>query len=328
MRRSHQSALACALLACGLSAPQALAVGEQSAPRVAFQCDDAKGRLRIMVDGREALVYQYGPDADLVHYYPVRSPSGRPMTVQKTDPYPHHRSFWFADTVRLAGAARDASTYMALYSAADKKDPKPPFRDRVRHLEFLPEKASGDQAEIGMKLVWEMDGDRPVLDETRRMRVKALGDGQYFLDVTFTVRAAYGDVTFTSDWAHYAWPYVRMNKESSVEGGGTMVSSEGGKNQAGTNNKEARWVDYFSTVEGKTEGLALMSHPDNPQPHKWLTRDYGTFGPRREDAKSGVRFTLPKGESLARRVGVLVHRGDTQAAKVAEAYERYARGEL
>lgn len=297
-------------------------------PRVQFHRDDAKGQMQVMVDGREALVYQYGPDVDVVHYYPVRSPSGKSMTVQRTDPYPHHRSFWFGDTVRLAGQARDASFYAPLYSAEDKKDPKPPFRDHVRHVEFTPAKLSRDRAEIGMKLAWEMDGDKPVMDEVRNMRIVALGEGQYLLDVTFAVTAAHGDVTFTSDWVHYAWPYIRMNKEFSVDGGGTILNSEGAKNQKETNGKEARWVDYFNTVDGKTEGLAFLSHPDNPHPHKWLTRDYGCFGPRRVDAQSGTKFTLKRGQSLSRRVGVFVHKGDTREAQVGEVFEKYAKGVL
>lgn len=332
---SRRTVLLAALsLASILVAVQPAAAADAPAvdSRIKLVRDDAQGELHVMIDGREALVYRYGADQDLAHYYPVRSPSGKSMTVEKTEPYPHHRSFWFGDRVRLAGQQRDknrdASFYAPLYSQVDKKDPKSPFRDRVRHLEFIPGKITKDQAEIGMKLVWEMDFNTPVIDELRKMRIVALDGGQYFLDVTFTVTAAHGDVTFTSDWVHYAWPYIRMNKQFSVEGGGTIVNSEGGKNQKETNGKVAKWVDYYNTVEGATEGLAFFSHPDNPQPHKWLTRDYGCFGPRRTDAKSGTKFTLKKGESLARRIGVLVHRGDAKTARVAEQHERYAKGEL
>jgi hypothetical protein len=99
--------------------------------------DDGKGQLAVQIDGREAFVYRYGPDEDLVHYYPVRSPSGKPLTIQKTDPYPHHRSFWFADKVQLEGQ-RAVGFYSALYSNGRGPDAqKPPFRDRVRHVEFV-----------------------------------------------------------------------------------------------------------------------------------------------------------------------------------------------
>jgi hypothetical protein len=99
-------------------------------------------------------------------------------------------------------------------------------------------------------------------------------------------------------------------------------------NQKETNGKPADWVDYSNTVEGQTEGLALFSPPEHAQPHKWLTRDSGTFGPRRIDERSGQPFVLEKGDSLSRRVGVLIHRGDVDSGKVAERYRAYVAGEL
>ena len=298
-------------------------------PKVQLKTKDATGELRVMIDGKEAIVYQCGPKNDMVHYYPVRSPSGKSMTVQKTDPYPHHRSFWFADKVNLAGH-RSVSFYSALYSKTDKDDPDAPFNDRIRHLEFVKEETDQCKATVDDRLVWEMDlGKTPVLDELRQMRVVALGDGQYFLDLTFTLTASYGDVTFSSDWVHYAWPFIRMNKQFNVQdGGGTITSSEGGVNQKETNGKPAKWMDYSCEVEGQTEGLAVFSHPDNGYPHNWLTRDYGTFGPRRIDEKSGKPFTLKKGETLQQRVGILVHRGDAKTGKVAERYQKYVADEL
>lgn len=295
--------------------------------RVGFQQDDEAGTLQILVDGKEALVYCHGKDVDLPHYYPVRSPSGKSMTVQKTNPYPHHRSFWFADRVKLDGG-RDVGFYDCLYTAADRKNPKAPFRDHVRHVKVDAQSASGDEGRLVTTFVWEMDNDKPVLDEKRELRIVALGGGEYFLDITFTVTANYGEVTFTSDAVHYAWPYIRMNPQFSVEGGGKIVNSEGGVNQKGTNGKVARWVDYSNTVEGVTEGLAVFSHADNAQPHAWLTRDYGTFGPRRIDARSGKPFTLKKGESLSRRVGVLVHKGGVDDGNVARRYQQYIQGQL
>lgn len=132
-------------------------------------------------------------------------------------------------------------------------------------------------------------------------------------------------MAFTSDAVHYAWPYVRIDPAFSVDKGGTLTNSEGGVNQKGTCDKEARWVDYSNTVEGVAEGLAVFSHPDNGPPPQWLTRDYGTFGPRRDAARSGKRFTLAKGQSLTQRVGILVHAGDVKAGRVEERYQQYAK---
>ena len=305
--------------------------------RITFQQDDAKGRLAVHVDGKEAIVYQHAPTEDLCHFWPVRSPSGKSMTVQHPKPpekYPHHRSFWFGDTVKLAGQKRRVSFYNAWYSKRGKKPVPKEFPDRVRHVKFSPAPNApgvyrGGQAVFDIHLVWEMDFKTPVLDEVRHMRIVPLESGEYFLDITFTMTAAYGDVEVVSDATHYAWPYIRMNTTFNVaNGGGTLTNSEGKVNRKATNMQPAKWVDYSATVEGKTEGLAVFSHPDNPQPHKWLTRDYGCFGPRREDARSGRKFTLKKSESLQRRVGILVHSGDVKTGKVAKRFEQYVKGTL
>ena len=167
-----------------------------------------------------------------------------------------------------------------------------------------------------------------MLDERRELRIVALGSGEYLLDIRFHVTAAHGDVDFVSDHVHYAWPYVRMNEAFSVDRGGTLTNSAGGVNQQGTHDQPADWVDYSNTVEGQTSGLTLFSHTDNPRPHLWLTRDYGTFGPRRTGAQSGQRFRLPQGQSLQQRVGILVHRGDLTQGRVAERYRAYCADEL
>ena len=93
----------------------AMSVAAGSAPTIEFKSDEARGQLQVLIGGQEALVYVFGKDVDLPHFFPLRSPSGKSMTVEQTEPYPHHRSFWFADTVQLAGQ-REVSFYNALYS--------------------------------------------------------------------------------------------------------------------------------------------------------------------------------------------------------------------
>ena len=297
--------------------------------RVSFNDNPAKGEMRIIVDGSDALVYQYADGQDLVHFYPVNSPFGRPMTVQKPEFYPHHRSFWFADKVSLDGGEA-ACFYTALYSGSERSiDSKPPYKNHIRHLAFEEGDTEANQATLRAKLIWEIEGDTPVLDEERSMRVVALGEGEWFLDITFTLAASYGDVEFVSDVKHYGWPYVRMDKSFSVEGGGTITNSAGGLNEAGTNGTSACWVDYANTVDGKTSGLTIFAHPDTgPESPKWLTRDYGCFGPRRADDKNGKPFTLAKGESISQRVGILVHRGAVKAGRVADRFAAFRAGNL
>lgn len=308
----------------------AVVFAADSAAHVQLKNDEPHGRLQILVDGKEAIVYRYGKDVDLPHYYPVRSPSGQLLTVQQTDPYPHHRSIWFADTVQLAGQ-RKVSVYNSFYTK-DKKRPEAGFRDRARHVKFLAEDTAGKTADVKAQLIWEGDfGKIPVIDELRHWRVVSLENGEYLLDLRFELRAAYGDVTFSSDCTHYAWPYVRMHQQFSMAKGGMMTSSEGpipkgdiGKN--GLYTKRAHWIDYSGTVDGVTEGLAIFA--TDKEPPRWFTRDYGTFGPRRVDTQSGTHFTLKKGESLKQHVAILVHSGDVNGGRVKQRYQQYIDGKL
>jgi hypothetical protein len=334
------------VLVLPLALPAAEPTASADAAAIELKRDDALGTLQVLLGGREAFVYQYG-HVDMPHLYPVQSPSGKLLTIQKTEPYPHHRSVWFGDTVQLEGQPQ-TSFYQPLYSQVDKKDPQSAYRDRIRHVKFLAEEVKDGQANLEMQLRWEANlGQVPVMDEVRQMRVASLGNGEYFLDCKFTVTAAYGDVTFRSDQAHYAWPYVRMHPQFAVErtriekgagekgkdktvtekGTGTITNSEGQVNGADTCMKVARWADYSATVDGVTEGLAIFSDPQAPPP-KFFTRDYGTFGPRRADEQSGKPFVLKKGTSLSQRVGLLIHTGDVTTGHVAERYQQYAAGQL
>jgi hypothetical protein len=296
------------------------------APKIELRQDAAAGRLRILIDGREALVYQYASTLDLPHYWPLNSPSGKNMLVQRTEPYAHHRSFWFADTVRLDGG-REVSLYNAFYSGQRTGEnlPEAPFRDHIRHARFTRMEAKAGTAEVHSELIWETDGDKPVLGEDRRLTLYALGDGEYFLDLTFVLKSAFGGVEFVSDDVHYAWPFLRLETSWSGENGGTILSDSSARGQETTNMKAAKWIDYSNTVSGETAGVAIFQWP-NGKEHRWLTREYGCFGPRRPDEKSGKPFTLNKGESITQRVGVLVHKGDSKAGRVAERYARYVGG--
>jgi hypothetical protein len=296
-------------------------------PGIELRRDDEAGKLSVYIDGQLAFIYQYIHWLDLPHYWPLCSPSGKNMVVQQAEPYPHHRSFYVADTVRLKGA-REVSTYNALYSGQTigRDAFGPPFRDYVCHMDFTRLEALNGRALIETKLVWEMDGDHPVLDENRRLVVHALGGHEYLIDMIFTLTASYGDVEFISDDVHYAWPYIRMHPRFSGDNGGLVTSDNGSSGEKATNMQVSLWMDYSNTIEGITEGLAVFQWPDGLD-HRWLTREYGIFGPRRPDKQNGKPFTLKEGETITQRVGVLVHKGDVKTGRVAERYQKYIQGE-
>lgn len=292
-----------------------------AASAVELRNDESAATMTVAIDDRPVVAYQYGPKFALPHLYPVASPSGHELTVQHPDLYPHHRSIWIADRVQLAGGP-DVDFYHCWknYRQADK--PESGFKHFIRHQRFSSVQAEGNGARINADLKWIVNENQPVLDERRTMRVIAFENGEYRLDLSWQLTASYGNVKFSSDAVHYAWPYVRMQPRFSGEQGGTIVNSTGAKGQAGTNGKVAEWVDYSYKIDGNSEGLALfIDRRDGPC--TWLTREYGTFGPRRPEKFNGTQFTLVNGESLSGRAAILVHRGDATNGRVAQRYRDY-----
>ena len=229
------------------------------APSIELKRDDRQGQLQVLIDGREAVAYQYGPDLDFPHYYPVRSPSGKPLTVQYPDDrFSHHRSIWINDIVQPPN--HEPISFYAIGLKEDSKRTAKGFRDCIRHVKFLGEDVAGGKATIRTLATWLADfGKLRRPRRTAPLRVVPLGRGEYLLDLQFEVRASYGDMRIVSEWNHYAWPYVRMHSKFDVKtGGGTITNSAGGVNEQGTHEKRALWVDCSNRVDGVTEGLARL----------------------------------------------------------------------
>lgn len=304
----------------------ATVAADAASPSVELEPDNAAKKLVVLVDGHPKLAYQYGDEFALPHIWPVRSPSGKLLTVQRPNPFPHHRSVWIADKVQVAdGPAVDF--YHSWKNLRTPSEPADGFRHFVRHQRFGELKTEGSTASVETELRWIVDDNKPVLDEHRKLRVVGLGNGEYLLDLMWKLTASEGDVKFLSDEVHYAWPYVRIHPQFSGEQGGVITSDQGQHGQAETNGETASWIDYSNTVDGETEGLALFIYPDDG-PHRWLTREYGTFGPRRTEKFSGTKFTLRSDESLDGRVGILIHRGDAKSGRIAERYQQYIEDQL
>jgi hypothetical protein len=322
------SARAAAVLLLGAAAAGGCALGAPghagAAPRIELVDDAGAGALSFRIGGEEAFAYRYGPEWAIPHVWPLNAPSGRSLLVQRTEPFPHHRSLWIVDRVQLAGGP-DTDYYHEWKNLVDPGDPAVGHHSFLRHdgFELLRESAGG--AEAVARLSWIARGE-PVLDQVLRLRLEPAGetlaDG-YLLHLDWSLTAAHGEVRFLSDWVHYAWPFLRMDPAYSGEQGGTIVDDQGRRGQEATNAQYAAWVDYSNTVDGRTEGLAVIP-PADGRPRKWLTREYGTFGPRRPDEWSGTGFTLARGETLAGSVVIFVHPGDAAAAGVAGLAERLA----
>ena len=112
---------------------------------VELKRDDNTSQLTVRVDGHEVVVYQYGAKYALPHYWPLRSPSGKLLTVQHPDPYPHHRSLWIADNIQATGAPA-VDFYHCWKNYHEPGVPESGFRHFIRHQQFGTLQSAGDTA--------------------------------------------------------------------------------------------------------------------------------------------------------------------------------------
>lgn len=296
---------------------------QQQRATVRIERDDAAGRLAVFAGAHEIVGWRWGEQQPIPHWFPLRSPSGKDLVVERPDPYPHHSALWIADKVQL-GDGPVVDFYHCTGNQIDPKDPARGHRHRIRQTAMPVCEVRDRRAVIAVTLQWLADGE-PVLDDQRTLTVLPLPDGEALLDLDFRVVAAHGPVRFHSDEVHYAWPLLRLCPQWSAAQGGALVDDTGRRGQSATNGQYANWIDYSNTVDGTTEGVAVFVPQDGAW-RRWLTRDYGAFGPRRDDAVHGRQFVLEHGRELAATVRILVHRGDAATGKVASRYRDFVAG--
>lgn len=253
--------------------------------------------------------------------YPVRSPSGWPLTRigHPHDPvtHSHHNSVW------LSHADVNGFDFWA-----DRTDTKIVCRKIEQFDEAVQE---GDAPQLLAWLVadieWQANGV-PLIKEQRRitLRIAApvdqawqrprdiLREG-FFIIIESTLRPA--DKTVTFGQTPFGLIGVRMHKTIGVrDGGGRILNSEGQLNEKEIFRKPARWVDYSGPITPEESGgIALFDHPENPGfPHAFHVRDDGWMG---ICLTLDGPLTLEPGNTLKVRYGLWCHDGvsDTKAVE-------------
>ena len=298
---------------------------------------DADHELDLRVDGKLAAGYRYAPTLRKPYLYPIVGPSGKSVTPENPPDHPHHNGIF---------AAAETEGGALFWQGTSK--------DRIRHVKFGRAEAADGQAVLETECVWETPAGgaaspaapgveaefRGIIDDRRMVTFTPLGGGEMFLDYAVALTAR-EDVQFRKV-THMAFPQCRVTIPMSVKGGGkkeapiagtgAIVNSHGDVNEKGTYGKAADWCDYSGSNEGAVEGIAVFSHPKLSapwHPPPWFTRDYGPFSPNPWlFAEDDAARRIAKGQTMCARWGILIHRGDVKAGRVAERYEAYVRKEM
>jgi hypothetical protein len=264
----------------------------------------------ITVNGKPFATYNAGDDWPKPFLLPVRTPSGvianRDLDDKSDADHPHHKGMW---------NAVDEVNKVQFWA---EKGP-------IRNKSVKVIATGGTTGQLEVINDWQHPETKvPQLTETAVISFHP----NHLIVYDMTLAASHVDVEF-EDTKEGLFGF-RVSPSMKEKNGGHVVSNDGTKTTKECWGKTWNWVDYVGPVDGKTIGVAIMDHPKNFRPSRYHVRDYGLFSisPFGEKAyTNGANAALPhhlkKGESLRLRYALYVHDGDTEAGKVADAWDLF-----
>ena len=284
-------------------------------------------RIAIDIDGKPFSALFTSGEVEKPYLHPLRSASGKIVTRQypmeliegEERDHPHHRGLWFThgEVNGLDFWANEPSQK----GAGGKKG-----RVVLKKMNGL--KSGKESGAINATFDW-LDADgKPLLVETRSMTFYSHPTDRILdIDIKMTAveKSTFGD-TKEGTFA------IRIATSMNEKHGGLMISSDGKRTEKEIWGSRSPWVDYVGDVQGEKLGIAIMDHPSSTRyPTYWHARSYGLFAANvfglhdflRDKTKDGS-LTLEPGQSARFRYRVIIHPGDTESAKIAEQYKKFA----
>ncbi len=318
--------------ACGLRAAE-------------FSIDQEPDGVVVKIDGELFTKYVTGDaGTNKPYFYPVIGPTGKEMTraypmkdvAGEAQDHPHHRSFWFGhqfvndfDTWHEELTLKERAKGDAAKLAELKKK-----LGATKHREVLEASASGGRALLKVSSDYLDPEGRRLAGDVRTFAFSVAADGSRIVDAEIVFTGGAGGVVFSD--AKDAGLSLRVAHSMSVkaEQGGRIVMSTGQEGEEAWG-RRAAWCDFNGPVDGKggeVLGIAILNHPSSfRHPTPWHARTYGLFtaNPFGLKTVAGEKeegpVALKEGESFTMRHRVIFHRGDEKAAKIAAAWEAYAK---
>ena len=281
-------------------------------------------QITVIINGEEFTSYLFGQEHKYPFFYPVNGPlSGRSVTTWDQEPYPHHSSLYVSLDWVVSENVERGNYWQPRHELETgqvfSRNPRVVEDDGKRvviedELEWIvPETGTHHFNETRKTTIWAPSATVRVMDFDFRFEVlKDLAirpTGHAFFSARMRPEIAVGCTDHGPEWAPL--------------GTGTIIDSEGNRDEEGTREKESDWAAYYGDNDGVTEGLAIIQHPGNSMyPGLWVTRDYGFFSP------SSFTFNdepveFEAGRELSFRYRVVVFSGDHEEADVAGWYRDF-----
>jgi len=265
-----------------------------------------KDQVVVDVDGKLFTCYKFAGSQKYPYFWPVNGPlSGKSITTETSEPYPHHHSLLFGcDRVNGGNYWQDVNERGQILSQGPKLIT-----------------TSGERIVLTDTCLWKQPDKEPVIEDTRRITISAPSEKLRIIDFKITMTPLVDIEILKTNHSLFS---ARVVPELNVKSGGTLINAEGKTREKGTFGAASPWCDYSGTRNDLTEGIAILQNPANRwYPSKWFTRDYGFFSPTPMYWLEGDKLNLAKGEKLTLEYRVLVHAGNSKTANVAGLFNQY-----
>jgi hypothetical protein len=288
------------------------------------QITQLTNRLRVEINGRLFTEYFF-KDVPRPYCYPLIGPGDLAMTrnfPMKSPPgeehdHPHHRSLWFTH-----GDVNGRDFWTERTNTGT-----------IVHDGFAVIKSGKELGLFTARNKWVASDGAVVCTDRQTLRVYNPGASSgRTLDFEITLNASHGELSLgDTKEGTMAVRVAESMRLKDPPGQGHIVNSEGVRDGE-TWGKRAAWCDYYGPVDGRTVGIAIFDHPQNPHyPTWWMVRDYGLFAANpfgQHDFenltdKAAGKITVPAGKSVTFRYRLYLHTGNEQEAKVADQYRQY-----
>ena len=307
-----------------------------------FSIEEEADGIVIKIDGKLFTKYVTGDTAtNKPYFYPVIGPTGKAMTRAypmedvkgEAQDHPHHRSFWFGHQF-----INDFDTWHEKATLVERAKGDPAKLAELEktlgatvHRKVIEAKATVDQAVLKVASDYVDHSGVVMASDVRTFTFSVGADGSRVVDADIVFTGVAESVVFAD--AKDAGLSLRVAHSMSVDAkeGGRIVTS-GGDTDKEAWGKRADWCDFNGPVDGEKLGIAVLNHPGSFRyPTPWHARTYGLltanpFGLKNvAGEKEEGSVVLKKGEPFTMKHRVIFHAGDEKEAKIAEAWEVYAK---
>jgi len=260
--------------------------------------------LRV-ADGPVVALWQKTPNPNKPYIAQLFAPGEKPVPLLEDSPadHFHHHALMFALNV-------DDTDFWT------EKDIKNPGRQEVMESVTM---ASGDGCD--QKLRWLATDGTPLLDESRRVRVRVEGkgvDAVHWLDWETTLNPAAGREAVRLSGSSYYGLGMRFLPAWANQGEFIWADPATSPAVCAQKVTAGDWCAVRSTIEGRPVTVLMIAHPANPRPGEWFTMSKPFCYLSATLNLEKKPFTLAKGQRWTLRYSLAVLSTPADHARLAE----------